>query len=226
MKLLLFDIDGTLLQVNGGVHPAVSHAVFTVTGQAVSTEGVSFAGRTDPAIFRDVLAASGVAAPDEVLAEVIQHYVQRAQQTIGPDDVEHLPGVHDLLRQLASQNGVHLGLVTGNVEAMAMHKLKSADLASHFSFGAFGSDHADRNQLPEMALRRAASHTGHAFSPKNTVIIGDTQHDIQCARAAGVRVAAVCTGGSPRDELHSHTPDLLLDSFVPSTDALDRLLSV
>ncbi len=224
MKLLLFDIDGTLLQVNGGVHPAVSHAVSTVTGHSVSTDGVTFSGRTDPAIFRDVLRASGVSNPDPVLDEVIQTYVQRAQETIGPDDVDPLPGVHDLISLLAQREDVCLGLVTGNVEPMSTHKLDTVGLASHFPVGAFGSDHTDRNKLPELAMRRAAARTGRAFSPEQTIIIGDTPKDIHCARAAGAHAVVVCTGGSTRPELHPHAPDLLLESLATTTDIAERLV--
>lgn len=226
MKLLLFDVDGTLLQVNGGVHTAVAHAVSTITGHSVSTDGVTFSGRTDPAIFRDVLDASGVANPEAVLDDVIQSYVQHAHQTVGTDEVECLPGVHELLGFLAQHENVHLGLVTGNVEPMAKHKLRSVDLASHFPFGAFGSDHANRDRLPKMAMRRAATQTGRSFDPEHTVVIGDTQRDIDCARAAGAHAAAVCTGGSPRADLYSHVPDLLFDSFRNPSKVAEKLLNV
>lgn len=204
----------------------MAHAVSTVTGHAVSTDGVRFSGRTDPDIFRDVLDASGISDPEAVLDEVIQTYVQRAQQTIGSDDVNRLPGVRDLLTALTKRDDVYLGLVTGNVEPMSEHKLRSAGIDAHFSLGAFGSDHADRDKLPEMAMRRASAHTGHSFPPEQTIVIGDTPHDIQCARAAGAHAVAVCTGGSTRAELHPHAPDLLLDSLTPPPEIADRLLNL
>lgn len=227
MKLLLFDIDGTLLRVTGGVHSAVSHAISTVTGHTLSTNGVAFAGRTDPAIFTDVLRVSGVADPAAVLDDVIQTYAERAQQTIAPSDVELLPGVAALLTALAHRDDVCLGLVTGNVESIAYHKLQSGGLADHFvAGGAFGSDHVNRNELPPTAVRRASTHAGHSFSPHQTVVIGDTEHDIHCARAVGARVAAVCTGGHPRDALQAHTPDLLFDTFQHTDAVIDQLLDV
>jgi phosphoglycolate phosphatase-like HAD superfamily hydrolase len=227
MKLLLFDIDGTLLHVDGGVHRAVAYAIRTVTGRTVSTEGVTFAGRTDPAIFADVLRVSGVDNPAPVLDEVIRTYAERAQDTISPGDVELLPGVQSLLTALARRKDVCLGLVTGNVEPIAYHKLRSGGLAAHFGAGgAFGSDHADRNELPAMAVRRASSHVGHAFSAEQTIVIGDTKHDIRCARAAGTRVAAVCTGGHPRDALQAHTPDLLFDTLQDPDAVIGQLLDI
>jgi phosphoglycolate phosphatase-like HAD superfamily hydrolase len=225
MHLLLFDIDGTLLQVTGGVHPAVAHAVSSITGRSVSTDGVTFSGRTDPAIFRDVLAVSGVADPDAVLDDVIATYAERAQETIGPDDVEPLPGVPELLSALAAREDVYLGLVTGNVESIAFHKLRRAGLSAHFSTGAFGSDHAERAHLPPMAVRRASTRSGHAFSPDRTIVIGDTRHDIACARAAGARAVAVCTGRYSREDLHPHAPDLLLDTLQDTETVLQKLMS-
>jgi phosphoglycolate phosphatase-like HAD superfamily hydrolase len=213
MPLLLFDIDGTLLHVTGGVDRAVGHAVSTVTGRTVSTEGVSFSGRTDPEIFRDVLRASGVADPEPVLDEVIAAYVEAAQETIGPADVELLPGIRALLSALSARPDVFLGLLTGNVEAIAYHKLRGAGLPDVFSVGAFGSDDADRAALPPIAVQRASARVERSFSLPDTVIIGDTHHDIRCARAAGSRSVAVCTGRYGRADLEPHGPDLLLEDL-------------
>jgi phosphoglycolate phosphatase-like HAD superfamily hydrolase len=224
MPLLLFDIDGTLVHVTGGVQAAVSHAIQTVTGRSVCTDGVTFAGRTDPSIFSDVLRVSGISDPAAILEDVIRTYADRAQETIGPTDVTVLPGVSALLAELSQRSNVHLGLVTGNVEPVAYHKLRRAGLASYFSVGAFGSDHADRNALPAMAVRRASSHAERSFSLPRTTIIGDTQHDIECARSAGTRVAAVCTGSYTRDELHPHTPDLLFDTLQNTESVIENLL--
>jgi phosphoglycolate phosphatase-like HAD superfamily hydrolase len=224
MRLLLFDIDGTLVNVTGGVDSAVSHAIRTVTGRPVCTDGVTFAGRTDPAIFSDVLRVSGVPNPTAVLDDVIRTYAERAQETIGAGDVTTLPGVSALLADLSRRPDVCLGLVTGNVESVAYHKLRRAGLASYFSVGAFGSDHADRDELPPMALRRASSQADTSFSLHRTTVIGDTQHDIQCARASGARVAAVCTGNHTRDDLHAHTPDLLFETLRDTRTVVTDLL--
>jgi phosphoglycolate phosphatase-like HAD superfamily hydrolase len=224
MRLLLFDIDGTLLQVNGGVHQAIIDAVSTVTDRTVSTDGISFSGRTDPNIFRDVLHANGVPEPNAVLETVLTHYVDAAQDSIRPDHVEPLPGVDALLSSLAERTDVVLGLVTGNVEPIAYHKLRGAGLATYFSVGAFGSDHADRTALPRLAARRAAAHTGHSFPPTRTVIIGDTRHDIRTARATGARAVAVCTGRFDRSELSPHTPDFLFKNLQEPEAFVEQIL--
>jgi phosphoglycolate phosphatase-like HAD superfamily hydrolase len=110
-------------------------------------------------------------------------------------------------------------LVTGNVEPIAYEKLDAQGLADYFPVGAFGSDHAERNRLPALATRRARKHAGHAFRPdRHTVIVGDTPHDIECARAAGAQAVAVSTGRYSRDELSQHDPDMLFDTLPePST---------
>jgi len=226
MISLLFDVDGTLLRVTGGVSRAAAHAVSTVTGQPLSTEGVSFSGRTDPNIFRDVLRASGVAEPDAVLDDVLAAYAEAARDTIRPADVEVLPGVRSLLAALAERDDVVLGLLTGNVEPVAYHKLRSADLAAPFSVGAFGSDHGDRAALPALAIRRLEDASGHPLSSERAVVIGDTPRDVACARAAGSRVVAVCTGRNGRSDLQPHGPDLLFDDLRDHRNVIAQILTL
>jgi len=220
MTPLLLDIDGTLLRVTGGIRPAAAHAVSTVTGQTLSTEGVSFSGRTDPNIFRDLLRASGVTEPDAVLGDVLAAYVEEAQNTIRPPNVEVLPGVRSFLAALSDRDDVILGLVTGNVEPIAYHKLRTAGLAAPFAVGAFGSDHGDRAALPALAVRRLEARSGHTLSPESAIVVGDTQRDIACARAAGSRVVAVCTALQP------HGPDLLFDDLQDHRSCIQQLLTL
>jgi phosphoglycolate phosphatase-like HAD superfamily hydrolase len=226
MRLLLFDIDGTLLRVNGGAQTAVLRAVEQVAGQSVSIDDVPFSGRTDPAIFRDVLATNDLPVSENLLSDVLRAYVETARETIKPTNVTALRGTLDLLSLLTDRTDAYLGLVTGNVEPIAFHKLKAAGMDGYFSVGGFGSDHTNRSKLPPLALRRATEYSGHSFSVENTVVIGDTGHDIACARAAGARAVAVCTGRPSRRDLTSHTPDLLLESLEDAPGIVDQLLAV
>ena len=221
MTLLLFDIDGTLLQVNGTTRTAIEHSMTEVTGCPISTEGVAFSGRTDPAIFRDILEANDVAPNDGLLQTVLDAYVETALNTIRPEDVKILPGASALLSSLKTREDSHLGLVTGNVKPVAYHKLKMVGLTDYFSVGAFGSDHSNRSKLPALALHRASVYTGHSFQMTQTLVIGDTQPDIQCARDAGARSIAVCTGRHTYEELARHTPDLLLET-LPAYDTFEK----
>jgi phosphoglycolate phosphatase-like HAD superfamily hydrolase len=210
MVLLLFDIDGTLVTVNGAGRSALTDALSTLLDTPISTEGISFSGRTDPDILRSVLSHNGHEPSEETLESALNAYVTAAREAIQPQHVQLLPGVQTLLRSLARREDVHLALVTGNVEPIAYHKLDAVGLSEYFSLGAFGSDHADRDALPPLALRRARRNTGHPFARTRTIIIGDTDRDVQCAKAAGVRSVAVCTGGSDRDTLAASGPDVLL----------------
>ena len=218
MRLLLFDIDGTLVRVNGRGRQAVTDAFSSITDRPISTDGVPFAGRTDPAIIEAVLAHNDVTPTEARVERILASYVKTMQSALTPGDVEVLPGVRSLLAHLSDTADMHLGLVTGNVEPIAYDKLGVQDLAEHFPVGAFGSDHAERNRLPALATRRAADHAGQAFRPdEHTVIIGDTPHDIECARAAGTQVVTVCTGRYSHDELSAHDPDLLFNT-LPAPD--------
>lgn len=224
--ILLFDIDGTLLQVTDGVQEAVLHAISTTAGIDAVTDGVSFSGRTDPEIFRDLLRNSGISEPDSVLPEVLDRYGRTAQDTIQPGSVHPLPGIPTLLSRLRDRESVTLGLVTGNIRRVAYHKLEHAGIAAPFATGAFGSDHADRTELPEIARERIAQHRGHSLSRDNIVIIGDTRHDIHCARAAGMQSVAVCTGRFTRAELAPHNPDLLLETMADPETVIEQILRI
>lgn len=226
MMLVLFDIDGTLLRTNGAGRTALARALSSLTDRPISTDGVSFSGRTDPAIFKDVLTENGLSPTEALLQQAIERYVETMQSTLSTNDVTALPQVADLLATLEERSDVQLGLVTGNVKPVAYEKLAMTGLTTYFPFGGFGSDHADRAKLPSIAAQRASSYTGHSFHPsERTVIIGDTVHDIHCGQTAGARVVAVCTGRYERDTLASHAPDLLLDTLPPTDAFLNSLFA-
>lgn len=219
MKLILFDIDGTLVHTHEVGQTAISQALSSLSGSPVSTSGVPFSGRTDPAIFEDVLAKNGLPTTKSFVADAIDRYVEVMRERLGPENVEVLPGVTSLLDELAERPDVQLGLLTGNVQPVAYKKLSSVGLDKYFPFGSFGSDHADRAQLPIIAVRRASSFTGRSFRlDEHTIIVGDTVHDIRCGQAVNAFVVSVCTGSYERDLLTQHAPDLVLDS-LRHTDA-------
>ena len=225
MTLLLFDIDGTLVRVNGAGRETIMKALSSLLNHPVTADGISFSRRTDPDILRSILRHNDLPDRDAHVDAALEAYVEAMTGVLTPEDVEVLPGVHSLLDHLADHPDVHLGLVTGNVEPIAYEKLGAHGLDDYFPVGAFGSDHADRNKLPHIATRRAASHTGHDFHPaEQAVVIGDTPHDIECARAAGARVVGVCTGHYNHAELSPHDPDWLLDTLPAPESFLERLL--
>ncbi|SHK46861.1 HAD hydrolase-like protein [Rhodothermus profundi] len=225
MHLLLFDIDGTLIRTRGFGRQTMEAALSEWLGRPVTTKGVDFAGRTDPAILLDILKASGL--PEHMarylLPEALEVYSRAMLQRLRPDHLEVLPGVIMLLEELSEWPDVYLGLVTGNLRPVAFHKLALAGLAGYFGEGAYGCDHANRNELPPLAIARAREATGYPFTGAHAIIIGDTPHDIICARHAGAAVAAVCTGSYPREALAACQPDLLLDDLSDPEPFLEWL---
>jgi phosphoglycolate phosphatase-like HAD superfamily hydrolase len=224
MKLLLFDIDGTLLHANGTGRTAVERALSDLCGSPISTEGVVFSGKTDPQIMREILEANGVERTPSLIDDALSVYEATAHATFDPDTVDRLPGTAHLLDRLASLGTLYLGLLTGNIESMAYKKLTAVALDHHFAFGAFGSDHADRRRLPSVAVQRAQHHTGHTFREGDVAIIGDTEHDIHCGQGIGAFSVAVCTGRFTRHELAPHEPDVLLDDLSDADAFISAVL--
>lgn len=225
MTLFLFDLDGTLLRTDGVGRRAVARALDAHFGHALPFDEVSFSGQTDPAIFRAILRLAGH-TDDAITAELpalLGHYEAAMLETVGPARVRALDGAVALVEHLAARDDVALGLVTGNLRSTAYAKLAAIGLADAFAHGAFGSDHETRACLPPLAIERAEAHTGRRFASDRVVVVGDTEHDVACARAAGVRAVAVATGHFDADHLALHAPDVLLpdlrdaDAFVRAT---------
>lgn len=217
-RLLLFDIDGTILSTNGVGRMMLGRCFKSVLGRRVSFDGVPFAGRTDPIIARDVAAVNRVADDeiDAVVTEVLAAYADLWNSEWHRIVIDVLPGVTDLIGRLAGEGSHTLGLLTGNVRPVAYHKLRGAGLDHHFSDGAFGSDHADRNRLPEIALQRFATSSGDRFAARDVWIIGDTPHDVRCAREIGAVAVAVATGHFKRGALERAGADIVLDDLTPA----------
>lgn len=227
MKLLLFDIDGTILRTDGSGRRSVGHALRTHFGREYPFDAVSYSGKTDPQIFSEVMALGGL-SPDESAREldaVIAHYETQMREELRPHNVTLLAGVAALLDRLAADDRVALALLTGNTEAMAYLKLAAVGLDHHFGFGAFGSDSGRRGDLPAIAVERAHGRLGRRFVGKDVLIIGDTEHDVTCGQEIGAYAVAVATGHYTRAMLEPHGPDLLLDSLEDADAFLAALES-
>jgi phosphoglycolate phosphatase-like HAD superfamily hydrolase len=210
--LLLWDIDGTLLTAGGAGMRALQVAlqrVFSING---SIHDIDFAGRTDRWIMRQIFAKFGLPATEENFTRFADGYIAALPAAVADRGVRALPGVTALLES-SFASGVALGLLTGNLRRGAETKLASKDLWRYFPFGAFADDCEDRNLLGPFALRRARAHHGVDFAPANTWVIGDTPHDVICARAFGARAIAVATGRHTVDQLQIENPDAVFNDF-------------
>ena len=217
-KLLLFDIDGTLLDTGGAGRAALGSALTEVFGETGPIDEFSFHGKTDPAIARALLRAAGRrdAEIDAGMADLWSIYLDyldvELAQRLGVLSV--CAGVHEVLAEAAAAGDVALGLVTGNVEGGAWKKLRACGLANSFRVGAFGSDSEHREHLPPIAIRRARDSLGIAFEPEAVLVIGDTPEDVRCAASSGIRAVAVASGRYSAAELTEHDPDHLFESLA------------
>lgn len=225
-RLVLFDIDGTLLSAGGQSARALGEALLEVFGTAGPLECFDFSGKTDPQIVGELMQGAGLADPliEERRARALDLYLQRFRKSLRPEHVTAKPGVAALLAALAGEPGVTLGLLTGNLEPSARLKLEPLDANRHFAFGAFGSDHEDRYQLPPIALARARHATGRRFEGRDAVIVGDSVHDVLCGRAVGVRSVAVATGRTSARVLQEAGADALLADFADTEASLRAIL--
>lgn len=226
-RLILFDIDGTILTSNRAAARAFRAALVQVFGTSGPESGYSFAGKTDPQIATDLLRLAGL--PDERISAglpaVWERYLPLLEEELRAVAVTVFPGVRELLERLhAAREEAVLGLLTGNLREGARLKLQAAELDfARFPVGAYGSDHADRHRLPEVAVRRAEEALGRRFAGKEVVIIGDTPADVACGAHLGVRTLAVATGTYTREQLAGCAPDHLFPT-LEDTDAVWRAI--
>jgi phosphoglycolate phosphatase-like HAD superfamily hydrolase len=227
VKLVLFDIDGTLITSRGAGRRAMRTALERVFGAAGGIDQYDLRGRTDTRIVHDVMGALGwePARVKERLDDFFEAYLGGLTSEIGDGrHVVTLPGVSAVVARLAQSPDALLGLVTGNIEEGARIKLLPTGLWPLFRVGAYGSDHMDRRRLPSLAARRAQALVGYPFAATDVVVIGDTPHDIYCARACGAVAVAVTTGQYTRDELLAERPDHLFDDLADVDKVLAAIL--
>lgn len=228
-RLVLFDIDGTLLLSAGAGRRAILAALGEHLPDLASAGPVRFDGKTDPQIVMEILAAAGdPAAEDPVrVASVLERYIAHLERDLAVHGHRSrlMPGIPALLDALEADSRVLLGLLTGNVAAGARLKLVAADLQpARFVVGAFGSDHARRGELPSIAAERAAAHFGRVPTGSEVVIIGDTPADVACAATIGARTVAVATGGYGVPELERAGADVVFRDFTDVERAREAIL--
>jgi phosphoglycolate phosphatase-like HAD superfamily hydrolase len=222
MPIILFDIDGTLVRTGGAGKAAMEAGLGAAFGVRELRDEVPYSGRTDVAIGRDLLRVHGIDPTPENQLKLREAYLAHLPGSLELKGGVVCPGVPELLAAVAGRSGVVLGLLTGNVQRGAMHKLGHFGLWDYFVCGGFGDDHFDRDDVARSALASVRSHLGGAVNPADVWVIGDTPLDVSCARAIGANAVAVATGWHPVEELAGHNPDLLFDDLSDHS----RLLAV
>ena len=224
--LVLFDIDGTLLLTQRAGMNAMCDAGRELFGQSFTMDGVEFAGRLDCLIWLDLVRLNAL--------EDTQANHDRFRTTYGLHlrrrlDTERktllLPGVGDLVQRLDAERGVTLGLLTGNYPETGRMKIASAGLDPNvFKVNAWGIDGRTRRDLPPVAMERHREHHGRSVAPEQVIIIGDTPHDVDCAKAHGCRSIGVATGVFTREALNESGADLAVDDLSRTADVLAWML--
>lgn len=233
MKLVLFDVDGTLLWTDGAGRRAIHRALLDEAGTAGPIATYRFDGKTDPQIVRELLSLAGHprASEDAVIQAVCSRYVDhlRVELDRPAQATKVFAGIRALLAALEEQEAAGralVGLLTGNVAPGAALKLRSAGLdPARFRVGAYGSDSARRGDLPQVAADRASTLTGRLFAGADVVIVGDTPDDVACGRSIGARSIAVATGFYDVPALRACGATHVFATLADTAAVLDAILA-
>ena len=208
VRLVLFDIDGTLVHTGGAGTAAFKRTFATEFNLHHGTETMKFAGRTDVSLVREFFKLHGLSESAAHFGQFFDRYVFWLDHIVAQSSGDACRGVFELLRDLAAlPQPPRLGLLTGNIQLGAEIKLRRFGLWEHFEFGGFADDNEDRNHIAAAAFARARRVLGANLKPSEVVVVGDTPFDIRCGRFIKAKVLAVATGGSTLKELQAHQPD-------------------
>ena len=208
VRLVLFDIDGTLVHTGGAGTAAFTKTFAMEFNLHHGTERMKFAGRTDVSLVREFFRIHGLAETQENFQRFFDNYIFWLDHILKRNGGESCRGIHKFIRELQElpQPPV-LGLLTGNVQIGAEIKLRHFNLWDMFHFGGFADDHEDRNHIAAAALARGRRVLGPELQPHEVVVIGDTPFDVRCGKFIGAKTLAVATGGAKLDELLPHGAD-------------------
>lgn len=225
-RLVLFDIDGTLISDGGAARSAFADALRTVFDYDGDLRRYDFSGRTDPQITTMVLRDAGWS--EEAIAAKLDElwplYLAGLTRNATAERVRPLPGIPALVDALHGRRDVQLALLTGNIEQGARLKLAPPALNGFFPFGAFGSDSAKRVELPPIAIERASKIDGHRFHGQDVVIIGDSIHDVRCGVPHNATTIAVASGKTPAETLRAENPTHFFENAEDLGSLLDAIL--
>ena len=224
MQLILFDIDGTLVDSGGAGVRSLNYAFKEVLSINNAFENISMAGKTDLQIIREGLSRSGLLSDNGLVPRITDAYIQHLSVEIESSDKHLKPGIVEALQAINSHNDRYqLGLLTGNLESGARIKLGAFGLNEYFPSGAFGSDHEDRNKLLPIALERFRIISGRHFEFTDCVIVGDTPRDVMCARPYNAVCIAVATGPYGAGSLVEAGADVVVEDLSDTEHLLNIL---
>lgn len=210
MKLVLFDIDGTLMDSGGAGTRSMSLAFEEIFSVSDAFKGINMAGKTDIQIMKEGLKKYGLHGEDRNISLLTDRYISHLRREIETPRKHLKPRIKESLELLGRMDDIFLGLLTGNIEAGARIKLASFGLNSYFPFGAFGDDDEDRNKLLSVAVERFRSFRRREVQYKDCIVIGDTPRDVECAKIYGAYAIAVATGPYLYDSLVASGADMVL----------------
>ncbi len=215
IRMILFDIDGTLIESDGAGAEAFERVFRSVFGIHGAAAELDFRGNTDRGILQAFFRKRGLPATEENHERFCLAYVHWLEHLLLERGGRTLPGIRRLLGELSNQDRPSLiGLLTGNIRLGAEIKLRRFGIWDHFETGAFGCESEARNDLAAIALERGSRILGHRIRGEEILIIGDTPRDIACARSIGARSIAVATGAYDCAELERHGPDRTLEDLA------------
>jgi phosphoglycolate phosphatase-like HAD superfamily hydrolase len=215
VRLVLFDVDGTLVHTGHAGIQAFAKTFATEFNAPDGVERVSFAGRTDLNIVRELFGLHNIPATAENFQRFFERYIFWLDQMVSQSDGGPCHGALEFLNGLRTlPNPPMLGLLTGNIRLGAEIKLRHYKLWEAFEIGAFADDGEDRNQIAAVACMRGNRVLGGNLHGEEIIVVGDTPHDIRCGRAIGAKVLAVATGGARLDELKWHQPDWAVEDLT------------
>ena len=225
-KLVLFDVDGTLMQGGIGHVKQQNEAFRNVCGKEVNVRDFNVQGKTDKAIITEVLQSLGYSEKEivEKLPKVMREQIRIFLEQVKGEERKACPGVKKLLQRLSKMR-CRLGLVTGNPREIAFAKLKKAGINKFFSFGGFGENAMQRHELIEMAAREAKEKFNESYSGRKIVVLGDGIRDIQGAKQAGAKAIGVLTGVESADLLKTTNPDYLFKDLSDTEKVLEAIFS-
>ena len=218
VRLVLFDIDGTLIHTGGAGVKAFAQVFATEFNAQDGFERLKFAGRTDVSLVREFFGFHGIPATAQNFQRFFDRYVFWLDHIIADSRSTVCPGVREFIKGLRGlAQPPLLGLLTGNIRLGAEIKLRRLGLWEEFETGGFADDHEERGKIAAAARRRGSRLLGRELAGDEVLVIGDTPLDIQCARAIEARCLAVATGGHPLAELEMHQPDWAVNDLTAIT---------